>query len=624
MIPERMEAFLRERLPERTWQTRLVRDGSLCFMEFDATDVDRLARLGIEADHLGPRLVVCMWDEAAPLPIGGYLVVDNLAMGLPSMGGIRLLPDVAPVDVHNLARGMTLKNAAANLPYGGGKSGIVAERDLAPHEHTAVVRGFARLLFRYRERYLPGPDVGTNDADMKTIALENGLDQALSKPADMGGNRIDQLGAAAGGVVIALAALLEELPRLRALPQFATLEIPPPGALTVLIQGFGAVGAHAARILGERLPGARVVGISDAAGYLYDPGGLPVEALVRRAGEHGIVTRPYYLEREAATPRGSRSTLKFGSDPNDLLRESAFCLIPAAPVANYLDTEAATRPAMTVDRMGRWAVSVEGANTYSPDPARRAARARMERAVYRQRGVLIATDYLVNSGGVIFAAQERLIPTPAALLPPPAMLGDRSALERWLAEHAREFEALAERRRRAAETARDGVIRRNMRELVDLLLSDADMLPAEAAERISIRRIAAREGGRMAADLMEPIPTLATGASVREAALTLVRARSPILAVVTPAGGLAGVVTEWDITRATADGSPDDQPVDVIMTRGVVAARPDDTILEMVRTLEHNEISAMPVVEDGVVRGMVSADLLARRSLFRLLQTQAE
>ena len=76
MIPQRMLAYLRERLPESTWETRLVRRGSAAFMEFDATAFDRLARLGIEVDHLGPRLVVCMWDEASPsgdrwLPRGG-------------------------------------------------------------------------------------------------------------------------------------------------------------------------------------------------------------------------------------------------------------------------------------------------------------------------------------------------------------------------------------------------------------------------------------------------------------------------------------------------------------------------------------------------------------------------
>ena len=170
-------------------------------MEFSAVDVDRLARLGVEVDSLGPRSVVCMWDEASPLEVGGYLVIDNLAMGRPAMGGIRMLPEITPAAVRSLARGMTLKNAAANLPFGGGKVGIVAERSLTPIEHSEVVRRFARLLSKYRTVFLPGPDVGTNDADMKTIAIENGLDTVVSKPADMGGNRVDQLGAAAGGIV---------------------------------------------------------------------------------------------------------------------------------------------------------------------------------------------------------------------------------------------------------------------------------------------------------------------------------------------------------------------------------------------------------------------------------------
>ena len=199
MIPKRLEAFLRERLPDQTWENRLICEDGLCFMEFGPLDVDRLSRLGIQVDALGPRLLVCMWDERSELEVGGYLVVDNLAMGRPSLGGIRMLPDVTPAAIYNLARGMTLKNAAADLPFGGGKAGIVAERSLTPREHTEVVKRFAHLIYRYHDIYIPGPDVGTNDSDMKTIAIENGLDNALSKPLEMGGNRIDQLGAAAGG-----------------------------------------------------------------------------------------------------------------------------------------------------------------------------------------------------------------------------------------------------------------------------------------------------------------------------------------------------------------------------------------------------------------------------------------
>lgn len=623
MIPERMEAHLRERLPARTWKNRMISEDGLCYMEFGPLDVDRLARLGIEVDNLGPRFVICLWDEKSPLEIGGYLVIDNLAMGRPSMGGIRMLPDVNPHAIHNLARGMTLKNAAANLPYGGGKAGIVAERNISSEEHTAVVRGFARLLYRYHDIYLPGPDVGTNDADMKTIAIENGLDNALSKPVDMGGNRIDQLGAAAGGTIIALEALLEELPRLQVLPQFTTIQIPQPNELTVLIQGFGAVGAHAARILQNRLPGANVIGVSDLLGYLYNETGLPVEELFALWEQGNLVSQPYY--NTLVSQEGVQNIpVKYSTEPNDLLRESAFCLIPAAPIANYLDTDLSTNPSMTVDKMGNWSIIIEGANTYSPDPTLKTARARMERAVYRQRGVLIATDYLVNSGGVIFAAQEHLIKTPTHLRIPDNMLGHRPAVDSWLKDHASELDELAEERRRAAEDYRDEVIRRNMRELVDLLITDADMLPCEAAEIISIRRIASSESDRTADDLMVPIPTIASHQTIRDAAALLINSGCPILAVLSRDDDLAGVVTSWDITRATALGSPEDQPLHEIMTREVVFAKPSDSILDVIRRLEHYEISAMPIVESGCVEGMVSADLLARGSLFRLLQSQGE
>ena len=306
----------------------------------------------------------------------------------------------------------------------------------------------------------------------------------------MGGNRIDQLGAAAGGIIIALHALLQEMPRLRELPQWTYLRLPALDELTVIIQGFGAVGAHAAHILRQRLPGAKVIGISDAAGYLYDEEGLPVEELFRLWQAQGVVTHPYFLKQLSSRV----ASTKYSTQPNDLLREDAFCLIPAAPIANYLDTDPASRPSVTVDRMGRWTLSVEGANTYSPDPARKAERRphgacglppawRLHR--HRLPGQLL--------GGVIFAAQEQLIKTPEHLSVPDTMLGDRDAVDRWLARHTEAFATLAEQRRQAAEASREAVIRHNMCELIDLLVSDADMLPCEAAERISVRRIAARE-----------------------------------------------------------------------------------------------------------------------------------
>jgi CBS domain-containing protein len=162
-----------------------------------------------------------------------------------------------------------------------------------------------------------------------------------------------------------------------------------------------------------------------------------------------------------------------------------------------------------------------------------------------------------------------------------------------------------------------------MRELVERLANDADLLPCEAAESIAIGRIATSEGERKAGEVMAPIPTTRSGSRVQQAAAHLVEAASPILAVVSPDGKLAGVVTEWDITRAAATRCADDATVDSIMTRDVITADPSESVLEVVRRLEYYGISALPVVERGAVVGMISADLLARRTLLRLLQSQS-
>jgi glutamate dehydrogenase (NAD(P)+) len=621
MIPKYMNDFLREALPEHIWHNRVHRDSSLAFMEFGPLDVDQLKRLGIEVDSLGPRLVVCMWDVDSLLEIGGYLVVDNLSMGRPSMGGTRMLPDVTPAAIHNLARGMTLKNAAADLHYGGGKSGIVASTDLSPEEHTEVIRGFARLIRRYQDIYLPGPDVGTNDDDMKTIAIENGLEGAVSKTIDMGGNRIDQLGGAAQSVVVAINTLLEEIGRLKTLPQFANLRLPTGRDLTVLIQGFGAVGTHAARLLTEGDPDEqpRIVGISDVTGYLYDEAGLSVPELLETQTEHGAVALPFFQDKLSDV---RFSPTKYSNHSDDLLRESAFCLVPAAPIANYLDVDSASGCSMTVDRMGKWAMIVEGANTYSPDPARKAARCRMERTVYWQKGVLIATDFLVNSGGVIYAAQEQMLKSPTHLQIPEEMLGNREAVDKWLDKHRQEFSALAEQRRIVGEAQLKKVVRRNMRELIDLLVGDPDRLPCEAAERIAISRITSSESDRTAVDVMMSIPTILETRTVREAAALLVADKGDLLAVISDRGELTGVVTDWDITQASATACGDDVPITEIMSRGVISACPTDSILDVLRKLEHHEISAMPVVTEEGVMGVISNDILAQRTLYRLLQAQ--
>jgi glutamate dehydrogenase (NAD(P)+) len=391
-----------------------------------------------------------------------------------------------------------------------------------------------------------------------------------------------------------------------------------------MFQGFGAVGSQTGRILTEQMPGARVVGVSDTSGWLYDPYGLPVEQLFKLSRERGgpggtdAVCLPFYQQNLSGRSR-QESGIKYGNDPDDLLREDVFCFIPAAPVSNYLDTDPAAQPSITVDRMGRWMMIVEGANTYRASPEHKAARSRMEREVYRKKGILIATDFLVNAGGVIYAAQEHLIKTPNHLRIPDAMLGNRAAVDGWLAQHADELAELGEKRYKAGELARHETITRNMRELVDRLVSDPDMLPSEAAEAISIGRMAGRERMRTAGAIMQHAITVPNSATIQAAGHLAFETGCPILVVTTPDGGLAGVVTDWDFTRAVAQGTPSDKSIETIMTSAVISVEPSEALIEVVRKLEHYEISALPVVKEGCVVGIITTDLLARRSLYPML-----
>ena len=616
MIPKAMDSYLKARLPEVTQENRLIKEEGRCYLEFGNADELLLSQLGIVSDKVGPHLVICMWDEDSPKEIGGYLIIDNLSMGKPSMGGIRMLPDVTPPVIQNLARGMTLKNAAANLPYGGGKAGIIAERGLPQEEHDEIVRSFAKLIKRYKDIYVPGPDVGTNDNDMLTVAIENGIDSAVSKPLVMGGNRIDELGGAAGGVVTAFQTLIEIMPRLRVLPQFAKLDIPKMEDLTILIQGFGAVGAHAARIFKERIHWVKITGISDLEGYLYDVQGLPIENLFDYWKKKGIVTKSFFIDH--ILEKGSNQSINFSTNPNNLLLEDAFCFIPAAPIFNYLGVWENEFPSMTVDRMGRWSVIIEGANTYSPDPNRKAARIRMEQIVFKEKGIMIANDYLVNSGGVIFAAQEHIVKTPENLQIPSNLLGNRNKVMTWLNQHKNEFAELSKKRLIAGEEYRKNVIHNNMIELVDLLASNPDMLPSNAAEKISLQRLIGKEKELTAKDIMESIPTIDVNSTAQDAAALLIKDNSDIAAVLKE-DILIGVVTDWDITQAMAENACDVN-LDAIMTQNVITAKPNYTIIDIVRDFEQFRISAMPVVENGKVLGKVSVDLIAQRYILHSLK----
>ncbi len=133
---------------------------------------------------------------------------------------------------------------------------------------------------------------------------------------------------------------------------------------------------------------------------------------------------------------------------------------------------------------------------------------------------------------------------------------------------------------------------------MDQLVYDTDMLPTEAAEMISIRRVAQRERDRRAREIMVPMPVIREDSTIRDAANLLIESNCSILAVVGDDDRLVGVVTEWDVTRSTAEGISKKQPLNQITSREVISASPDEELLSMVRKLEHEEITAMPVVRE--------------------------
>ena len=285
--------------------------------------------------------------------VPAVVVVDNVALG-PAIGGVRMRPDITPAEVARLARAMTLKNALAGLPHGGGKSGIAAP-GLAAADHERVMRAFARAI-RQLTDYIPGPDMGTSETSMAYVRDEIG--RAVGLPAVLGGVPLDELGATGFGLAVCADVLSEA----------KVLDL---GGARVVIQGFGAVGWHAARLLAER--GATIIAVSDSRGATWNPGGLDIAAL--RA--HKVSTGPVAeFPGGTAVPR------------DDIIGLDCELLVPAAQP-----------DVVTTDNVGKISARVilEGANI----PVTVQAEAQLS-----ERDVLCVPDVVANAGGVICAAAE--------------------------------------------------------------------------------------------------------------------------------------------------------------------------------------------------------------------------
>lgn len=304
------------------------------------------------ADELGPARVVHLYEPA--LDLRAILVVDNVATG-PAIGGLRIGLDVSSEECFRLARAMTLKNAAAGLPHGGGKAVIFGDPRMPPPQKEQVIRAFARMIER-DEDYIVGPDMGTNEQAMAWVRDEIG--RSVGLPAALGGIPLDEIGATGFGLRAAIEVAAPE----------AGLELQ--GA-RIAVQGFGAVGRHAARFLAER--GAVLVAAADSRGTLIDERGIDVAALIAHKAE-GRTVADYASGRAAP--------------PDAILDVPCEIWIPAAQ-PDVVDADNA-------DRLNTRLIA-EGANI----PITEQAEERL-----RERGVLVIPDFVANAGGVICAAVE--------------------------------------------------------------------------------------------------------------------------------------------------------------------------------------------------------------------------
>ena len=304
----------------------------------------------------------------------GYVVVDNTRRG-PSLGGIRMAPDVTLWEIRRLARAMTLKNSAANLPFGGGKAGIVCdpgEMARNPGLKRDLIGIFAEALFAV-EQYIPAPDMGTDETDIQQIyeyySERLGTPQHMrggaSRPRDKGGIPIDEWGLTAHGLFAAV----------------HTVELMEPDfkieGAQVIIQGYGNVGSVTATKLSQA--GAVISGASDIHGALWHPDGLEVDELnsIRRQ-PGGISNYSGQVEK------------RFSKERIDWLLEAPCdILIPAAR------PDAIT--ARNADRVQCRKI-FEGANTPSNKMT--------EYYLQNRRDIVSYTDFIINVGGVIGCAIE--------------------------------------------------------------------------------------------------------------------------------------------------------------------------------------------------------------------------
>lgn len=308
-------------------------------------------------------------DDGTVRVFEGYRVQHSTSRG-PAKGGIRFHPRVDLDEVKALAGWMTFKCAVANIPYGGGKGGIVVDpATLSQNELRRLTRRFTYMIAPIigPDQDVPAPDVNTTPEIMGWVMDTYSMIKGRSTPAVVTGKPIELGGslgrnAATGRGVMMNAKFILNKMGLRV------------EDTTVAIQGQGNVGGMTAELMDKE--GFKVVAVSDISGGIYDPDGLDIPAIRKHLSVRGVTLATYEND-------------KIQRISNDELLELPVTMLVPAALENQVNGGNADRVQAKV--------IVEGANGPLSNEAD---------DILEKKGVIVVPDILANCGGVVVSYFE--------------------------------------------------------------------------------------------------------------------------------------------------------------------------------------------------------------------------
>jgi len=314
-----------------------------------------------------PRLRVIWTDPVTGRK--GYAVIDRMVNGLAG-GGTRMRPGVSLEEVERLARTMSYKNGAFNLPGGGAKGGL----DIDPHDPQA--RGMLSRYVRamrplYRSGWGTAEDLGVTQELLSEVFAEQGVGMTVQAMLDRSGDSKAAGRRVSQGLAIQVEGIgLADCIGGYGVAQAALACIDHKGwkmsEMRAVVQGFGSMGGSSARYLAKL--GAKVVGVVDVNGAITNPEGLDVERLLKSRTALGEI---------------DRSSLRSGDreSPGDRWLDIETDIIVPAAVADVIT---AANAAQVKARL-----VVEAANIPTTDDGQR---------LLFERGVIVIPDYVANGG----------------------------------------------------------------------------------------------------------------------------------------------------------------------------------------------------------------------------------